>query len=274
MSIDVNELYFSYGKGKNATSDLKSISFSIDDGEIVGIVGKVGCGKTTLIKHLNGLLIPDSGSVVVDGELSSKKSTCKKVGILFQHPSRQLFCNTVHEEIAYGPKNFGISGEELDVCVHEAVREVGLCNSILERSPFSLSGGEMRLVALAGVLSSSPDYLVLDEPTSGLSKTGSSNLFRILGSLKKTGVGIALVSHQIEDIITFVDRLICLKNGEIAFQGTPSEYLKSVSSPIPQITGLMRVLKRSGIDVRDDIFSVDDAFAEIYAAWSGKRSDL
>ncbi|AKB84241.1 ATP-binding cassette domain-containing protein [Methanococcoides methylutens] len=274
MSIDVKDLSFSYGKGKNAISVLNNISFSIAAGESVGIVGKVGCGKTTLIKHLNGLLIPDSGSVAVDGDLSSKKGACKKVGILFQHPSRQLFCNTVLEDIAYGPKNFGISGDELDVCVREGVREVGLSDSILERSPFSLSGGEMRLVALAGVLSSSPDYLVLDEPTSGLSKSGRSNLFRILYSLKKSGVGVVLVSHQIEDVLDVVDRLICLDNGEIAFQGTPSEYLSSMPSPIPQITELMRDLKRAGIDVRDDVFSVDDAFGEIHAAWSDKRGDL
>ncbi|WP_440952912.1 ATP-binding cassette domain-containing protein [Methanococcoides sp. FTZ1] len=274
MPIDVKDLSFSYGKGKAATSVLKDVSFSIDKGESVGIVGKVGCGKTTLIKHLNGLLMPDSGSVTVDGMPSSRKDICKKVGILFQHPSRQLFCTTVREDIAYGPKNFGIHGDELIKCVRESVKEVGLAEGIPDRSPFSLSGGEMRLVALAGVLSSSPDYLVLDEPTSGISKSGKSNLFRILRDLKDGGIGVVLVSHQIEDVLDLVDRLICLENGEIAFEGTPSEYLRSVPSPVPQITELMRGLKLSGIDVRDDVFSVDDAFAEIHAAWSKTTGNI
>ncbi|WP_167879403.1 ATP-binding cassette domain-containing protein [Methanococcoides sp. NM1] len=271
MSIDVKGLCFSYGKEKNEVKFLKDITFSIDSSESVGIVGKVGCGKTTLIKHLNGLLVPDSGNVTVDGLPSSKKEVCKKVGILFQHPSKQLFCSTVFEDIAYGPTNFGVSGDELDSCVHEAIREVGLAEEILERSPFSLSGGEMRLVALAGVLSSFPDYIVLDEPTSGLSSSGKANLFRILDSLKNNGVGIVLVSHQLEDVLDVVDRLIYLDNGKIAFEGTPSEYLASMPSPVPQVTELMRGLKRSGIDVKDDIFSVDHAFEEIYAAWSEKR---
>ncbi|SES76034.1 energy-coupling factor transport system ATP-binding protein [Methanococcoides vulcani] len=274
MSIDVKGLCFSYGKGKNEVQVLKDITFSIDSNESVGIVGKVGCGKTTLIKHLNGLLMPDSGNVTVDGLPSSKKEVCKKVGILFQHPSKQLFCSTVFEDIAYGPTNFGVRGDELDSCVHEAIREVGLAEEILERSPFTLSGGEMRLVALAGVLSSFPDYIVLDEPTSGLSSSGKANLFRILDSLKNNGVGIVLVSHQLEDVLDVVDRLIYLDNGKIAFEGTPSEYLASMPSPVPQVTELMRGLKRSGIDVKDDIFSVDHAFEEIYAAWSEKKGVL
>lgn len=270
MPIDVNDLCFFYGKGKDAVRILEDITFSIDGGESVGIVGKVGCGKTTLIKHLNGLFLPDSGNVTVDGFPSSKKEVCKKVGILFQHPSKQLFCSTVFEDIAYAPTNFGIRGGELDRCVHEAIREMGLDEAILDRSPFSLSGGEMRLVALAGVLSPFPDYLVLDEPTSGLSSSGKTNLFRILDSLKKNGVGIVLVSHQLEDVLDVVDRLIYMDNGKIAFEGTPSEYLASIPSPVPKVTELMRGLKRSGIDVKNDVFSVNQAFEEIYAAWSGK----
>ena len=274
MSIDVKSLCFSYGKGKTEVQVLSDISFSIDGSESVGIVGKVGCGKTTLIKHLNGLLMPDSGTVTVDGLPSSEKEVCKKVGILFQHPSKQLFCNTVFEDIAYGPKNFGVRGEDLDNCVHEAIKEVGLAEEILERSPFSLSGGEMRLVALAGVLSSFPNHIVLDEPTSGLSSSGKANLFSILDSLKKNGVGIVLVSHQLEDVLDVVDRLIYLDNGKIIFEGTPSEYLESMPSPVPQVTELMRGLKRSGIDVKDDVFSVDRAFEEIHGAWSKRRGVL
>ncbi|NYT19214.1 MAG: ATP-binding cassette domain-containing protein [Methanosarcinales archaeon] len=270
----MRDLCFSYGKGKKKVQVLKDVTFSIGHSECVGIVGKVGCGKTTLIKHLNGLLLPDSGSVTVDGLPSSEKEVCKKTGILFQHPSKQLFCRTVFEDIAYGPMNFGVIGDELDRCVHEAIREVGLSEEILERSPFSLSGGEMRIVALAGILSSFPDHLVLDEPTSGLSSSGKANLFRILGSLKNNGVGIVLVSHQLEDVLGVVDRLIYLDDGKIVFEGTPSEYLASIPSPVPQVTELMRGLKRSGIDVKDDIFSVDHAFGEIYTAWSKRKGSF
>lgn len=263
MSIEVKDLYFSYGKGKSRKNILNNINFSVNKGKVFGIVGNVGSGKTTLIKHLNGLLLPTSGSVRVDGLSSSKKEICKNVGVLFQHPSKQLFCKTVFEDIAYGPSNFGIKGAELENCVHEAIKKVGLDTSILKRSPFDLSGGEMRLVALAGVLSSSPDYLILDEPTSGLNSYYKDQLYNIISQLKKSGVCIVLVSHHIDDILDISDDLIHLGTGTISFMGSPVDYLSSQSMPVPHITLLMRQLRSEFVGINENVFSVDDAFNEI-----------
>lgn len=271
MSIEVNGLHFSYGKGKKRLTILKDVTFSVGKGEFVGIIGNVGCGKTTLIKHLNGLLVPLSGNVTVDGFASSKKEVCRKVGVLFQQPSKQLFCKTVFEDIAYGPSNFGMKGDELEHCVHDAIEKVGLSSDILGSSPFSLSGGEMRLVALAGVLSSSPDYLVLDEPTSGLSTFYKERLFKTLELLRQNGVGIVLVSHHLEDVLGVADKIVYLTEGKMVFEGTPEEYLSSLSLPAPEITVLMRELSSSGLAVKKTVFSVEDAFNEIVGALSEKR---
>jgi len=272
MSIDVRGVSFSYSKKTPlAAAVLDNVSLTIKKGEFVGIMGEVGSGKSTLVKHFNGLLKPDSGAVTVDGLPAADKEVKKRIGMLFQHPQNQLFCRTVYEDIAFGPANSGIMGEELDSRVFEALRLVGLGEELLKRSPFTLSGGQMRRAALAGVLVCSPRYLVLDEPTSGLDATGRREFFSNLKKIHAGGNSIVMVSHNVEDILPFADKIILMKEGRIGFTGTPHEYLASVASPVPAITQLMRGLKARGFDVRDDVFAVDDAFHEITALWQEKQ---
>lgn len=271
MSIDVNNLSFAYKKGSCEAPVLDDINLTIHKGEFVGIVGEVGCGKSTLVKHFNGLLRPDSGAVGVDGMAATDRRVKERIGMLFQHPSKQLFCRTVYEDIAFGPSNFGVSGTELEERVHNACKQVGLDVRLLSSSPFDLSGGQMRLVALAGVLAFSPSYLVLDEPLSGLDAMSRRNLLGTLDKIRAKGMGVVVVSHDLDDILTHVDRIILLKAGRVAFEGAPDQYLASIITPVPAITQLMRHLRSCGLDVSDSVHSVDDAFDQISRALKNRR---
>ncbi len=259
MCIEVKELCFGYGSRKV----LDDVNFSIYPAEMVGIIGKVGSGKTTLIKHLNGLLKPSSGSVCVDGIPAQNRKIVEKVGMLFQNPAKQFFARTVYEEIAFGPENLGHNADQVRTSVHKALSMVGLPEEVLQSSPFELSGGQMRLVALASILSMSPVYLVLDEPVSGLSRRVRNDMFAVLRRLCTKGVGVVVVSHGVEELLENVDRLIVLDGGMISFDGTPGEYIHSAGALLPRITGVMQDLQKCGFDVRDDIFCAEDAFEEI-----------
>ncbi|WP_321429621.1 ATP-binding cassette domain-containing protein [uncultured Methanolobus sp.] len=264
MSIEVKELDFFYNKGTSLEKKaLDRVSFSVRKEEFVLIAGEIGSGKSTLIRHFNGLLKPHSGSVTVDGMHSGNKKLRSKVGLLMQYPQRQLFAKTVFEDVSFGPSNFGLEGDALKERVNEALTLAGLKPDISEISPFSLSGGQMRLVALAGVLSMKPEYVVLDEPTSGLDPENKASLFSTLKKLHSSGISVIVVSHQIDDFLPFADKVVLLKNGSNAFTGSPKEYLSSVSSPVPAIFSLMEEMKNCGFDVATDIFSVDEAFDEI-----------
>ncbi|WMW23989.1 ATP-binding cassette domain-containing protein [Methanolobus sediminis] len=264
MSVEVKDVSFFYNKGTSLEKKaLDKVSFSIDKGEFILITGEVGSGKSTLIRHLNGILKPHSGFVKINGINSTNKKLRSKIGLLMQYPQRQLFGRTVLEDVSFGPSNFGLKGDKLKERVNDSLILAGLSPDIADLSPFSLSGGQMRLVALAGVLSMRPEYLILDEPTSGLDPENRASLFSTLKKLHGSGISVIVVSHQIDDFLPFVDKVLLLKDGCVDFIGSPEEYLLSVSSPVPEITSMMRELQECGFEVAGDVYSVDDAFNEI-----------
>ena len=247
-----------------------NVSLSINQGEFIGIIGHTGSGKSTLIQHLNGLIKPTSGTVFIDGEdIHSKNVKIQdvrfKVGIVFQYSEHQLFEETVAKDIAYGPKNMGLSDEEIKVRVEEAAQSMGITH-LLEKSPFELSGGQQRRVALAGVLAMNPETLILDEPAAGLDPKGRN---KILGLIKdyreKSGKTIILISHSMEDIVKFAEKVLVMNKGKIfcfdytdnVFKNT--EKLVSIGLDVPQITRLSHKLKESGIDIGNDIYTTERA---------------
>lgn len=272
MSIEVRSLDFCYNKGTSLEKRaLDRVSLSIEKGQFVLIGGEVGSGKSTLVRHFNGLLRPQSGSVRVSGQDSTDKGIRRRAGLLMQYPQKQLFGRTVFEDVSFGPSNFGERGEALEERVTYSLEQVGLSSDIASLSPFSLSGGQMRLVALAGVLAMEPEYLILDEPTSGLDPENRLSLLSTLQELHSSGISVIVVSHQVCELLPLAEKVILLNKGRVVFDGTPEEYLRSVSSPLPEITLLMKDLVSSGFDVRDDIMSVDDAFDEISSTLKKRR---
>lgn len=264
MSIDVKNVSFSYDPGTGLERlALENVNLSIGRGEFVLIGGEIGSGKSTLIRHFNGLLRPSSGSVSVDGVEAHVKSVRKKVGILFQFPQNQLFARSVYEDVAFGPSNFGAKGDELRRRIIHALKMAGVREELYDHSPFTLSGGEMRLVAIAGVLAIRPDYLVLDEPLSGLDPEHRESLLKLLKALHIQGSSVIVVSHWIADLLHLAEKIILMEKGKISFEGSSDEYLKVNSTPLPEITSLMKELRQRGFDVRDDISDVEDALREI-----------
>lgn len=255
---------------------LDNVNLEIKDGEFIGLIGHTGSGKSTFIQHLNGLMQPTSGKISVDGkDITEKKANLKevrqKIGLVFQYPEHQLFEETVYKDIAFGPKNLGLSEEEIDKRVKEAMNSVGLdYDTISERSPFELSGGQRRRVAIAGVLAMKPECIILDEPTAGLDPKGRDEILGQISSLHKNhNMTIILVSHSMEDIARFVDRIVVMYKGSIAMEGKPRDVFKRVDElekvglGIPQITYFMRALKKKGREVADDVLTVDEAMDEI-----------
>ncbi|MBE0068854.1 energy-coupling factor transporter ATPase [Thermoanaerobacterium thermosaccharolyticum] len=271
MSIQVENITFIYNEGTPFESEaLKNVSFTIEDNEFVGIIGHTGSGKSTLIQHLNGLLKPTSGRITINGiDITSTKNLKdirREVGIVFQYPEHQLFEETIYKDIAFGPSNLGLSDDETKMRVFEAMKTVGLDVSMKDMSPFELSGGERRRVAIAGVLSMMPKILILDEPTAGLDPRGRDE---ILGKIKeiheKYEMTTILVSHSMEDIAKLVNKIIVMHEGKVSLIGTPREVFKNVEKleqmglGVPQITYLMRDLRKNGIELPDDILTVDEA---------------
>ncbi len=264
MSIEVKDVTFRYAPGTPLeTTALEGISLSINKGEFVLISGAIGSGKSTLIRHLNGLLRPSSGQVTVDGIAAHGKKVKAKVGVLFQFPHQQLFGRTVFEDVAFGPGNFGLRNPELEKHVHDALEMLGLSQGICPISPFSLSGGQKRLVAIAGILASRPDYIVLDEPLSGLDVGHKKSLLSALQLLSSKGTSVVVVSHQVSDLLSVAQRVFLLDRGSLVFSGTPAEYVRHSPPSMPEINFLMKELRSRGFDVRDDAFGIDDAFSEI-----------
>ena len=272
--LSTHNLIFEYSKGtpfkKNA---LKGVSVSFEKGEVVGIIGHTGSGKSTLLQCLNGLLKPDSGEVLLNGENihKSKKTVreCRfKVGLCFQYPEYQLFESTVYKDVAFGPKNMGLSETEIDKRVRDAVKFSGLSEDYLERSPFDLSGGEKRRVAMAGVISMEPDVLILDEPTAGLDPTGKKSLLSFIKDYnKKTGNTVIFISHNMDDVASVADRVVVMNGGKIALNGTVDEVysqgekLFSLGLDVPDITQIFLKLRDEGFDVPQNIYTVEDATA-------------
>lgn len=276
MQIKTENLDYVYMEGtpyeKKALSD---INIEINPGEFVGLIGHTGSGKSTLIQHLNGLIKPTSGRVLVDGkDINSKEVSLRrlrfKIGLVFQYPEYQLFDETVLSDIAYGPKNLGLSDEEATLRAREAMELVGISSEFEKKSPLELSGGQKRRVAIAGVLAMKPELLILDEPAAGLDPKGRNEILsRIKDLHEKQHMSILLVSHSMEDIAKMAQRVLIIKDGKIAREGTPNEIfglgdeLKSFGLDVPQITKLIRKLRQQGLDLPEDIYTVSKAEKEI-----------
>ena len=252
--ISVKNVSYTYMTGTPfEKTALKNISFDVAEGEVLAIAGHTGSGKSTLIQIVAGLIELTSGAVEIDGLSVADKKIRRLVGIVFHYPEHQLFEETVESDIAFGPKNFGLSEAEISARVDEAMRQVGLDAGLKKSSPFELSGGQRRRVAIAGILALKPKYLILDEPTAGLDPLAKKNLLNeIFGDVKKSGVTIILVSHNMEDIANFANRVVVLAHGKILFVGTPrelfvrEEILQTAGLEPPPITKLLRTLNIDG----------------------------
>ncbi|MCF6463018.1 energy-coupling factor transporter ATPase [Clostridium sp. Cult1] len=254
---------------------LDGINLSIDEGDFIGLIGHTGSGKSTLVQHLNGLMKPTSGKVIVDGvDIGAKDANLKevrqKVGLVFQYPEHQLFEESIYKDIAFGPKNLGLKEEEVNLRVQKAMELVDLDFHILkDRSPFELSGGQKRRVAIAGVLAMKPKVLILDEPTAGLDPRGRDEILGRLEKLYQEGITIILVSHSMEDIARLVNRIVVMHRGKIAMEGktrevfNQAEELARLNLGIPQITSFMREYKKRGNQVEDSVLTVEEAKNEI-----------
>lgn len=276
MHIKVENLSYVYMPGtpfeKTAISD---INLELFPGDFVGLIGHTGSGKSTLIQHLNGLLKPTSGHIYVDGtDIADKEIKLRnlrfKVGLVFQYPEYQLFDETVRGDIAFGPKNMGLDEAEINKRVDEAMRLVGLDKSIGEKSPFDLSGGQKRRVAIAGVLAMQPEVLILDEPAAGLDPRGRKEILSSIKSMHdEKKMTIVLVSHSMEDIARIANRVVVMKKGTIVKEGSVhdifsmGEELKSINLDVPQITRLVNKLRVAGYDLPGDIYTVERAEEEI-----------
>ncbi len=264
MSIILENVNFSYYRNTPLeTSALKEINMKIEKGEFIGILGEKGAGKSTLLKMFNGLVIPDTGSVRVDGHNPSSREARHKVGMVFQQPADQLFCRTIYDEIAFGPLNFGYSKKETKERVLEALEAVSLDRAMLYKNPFRLSGGEMQRVALASALALKPDYLVLDEPITGLDPIGKREILETLKKINDLGTAVIVVTHNLKGFFPLLQKIVLVKEGEIAFQGSRDDYLKTGCGPLPPIASIMRELKDRGLPVNPALFTLEDAFEEI-----------
>ncbi len=277
MSLEIRELSHIYMQGTPFEFQaLKEISAEIKEGEFIGLIGHTGSGKSTFIQHLNGLLKPTSGSIVLDGLNITKKEiklkkVREKVGLVFQYPEYQLFEETIYKDIAFGPKNLDLSERLIKSRVKNSMVQVGLdYERMKDLSPFELSGGQRRRVAIAGVLAMKPDILILDEPTAGLDPRGRDEILSQINKVHlETNNTIILVSHSMEDISRFADRIIVMDKGTIALSGKPSQVFKevdlleSIGLAAPQVTYLMKSLKEKDPEVREDIYTIEEAKEEI-----------
>ena len=272
MSIKVEHLNYIYGEGTAFSQyALKDVNFTIEDGEFVGLIGHTGSGKSTLIQHLNGLLRASSGAVYYNGENIysdgyDMKKLRSKVGLVFQYPEYQLFEVDVFSDVCFGPKNLGLDKEEIEARAKEALTLVGLDESFYEQSPFELSGGQKRRVAIAGVLAMKPEVLILDEPTAGLDPKGRDEILDKISQLhKEKGMTIILVSHIMEDMARYAGRLIVMNHGEKIFDDVPKEVFKhykeleKMGLAAPQITYVVHELREHGVEIADDLTTVAEA---------------
>lgn len=260
---------------------LQDVNLSIQAGEFLALIGHTGSGKSTLAQHLNGLLTPTSGRVLIDGQdIHAKgypmREARQRIGLVFQYPEHQLFEETVEKDVAFGPRNLGLSTEEIQERVREALLRVNLSyQEIAEKSPFELSGGQMRRVALAGVLAMRPEMLVLDEPAAGLDPQGREDMLRLIAALHRQGTTVVMVSHSMDDVARFATRATVMEKGRIAMTGTPAEIfcqaqrLEEMGLDVPAVCHLGRRLRQMGLAFPEDIFREEDALAALMALWKG-----
>ena len=279
MSIIINHVNHIYDEDTAMASPaLIDINLKIPDGQFVGLIGHTGSGKSTLIQHLNGLLKPSSGEIFFNNEdindpSYNKKNLRARVGLVFQYPEHQLFETDCFKDVCFGPKNLGLSQKDVELRAFEALKEVGLEDEYFYQSPFDLSGGQKRRVAIAGVLAMKPEVMILDEPTAGLDPKGREDILNLIADLHgKLGMTIILVSHSMEDVADYVDRIIVMNKGRVAFDGEPKEVfrhykeLEEIGLAAPQVTYCMQELKEAGFDVDTDVTTLKEAKREILKA--------
>ncbi len=279
MSIKVKDVNYVYAENTAyEIHALKDINLEIPDGQFIGLIGHTGSGKSTLVQHLNGLIKASSGRIYfngrdIHGENFSMKELRSKVGLVFQYPEHQLFEIDVLTDVCFGPKNLGFSREEAEKKAKAALRMTGMGEEYDKSSPFELSGGQKRRVAIAGVLAMEPEVLILDEPTAGLDPKGRDEILDQIAKLQKErGITVILVSHSMEDVARYVDRIIVMNHGEVRFDGMPGEVfrhyreLEEIGLAAPQMTYLMHALKEKGSDVDTDVTTVEEA-ADAIERW-------
>lgn len=285
MSIILDKVNYIYGSGTAyEIQALKDINLVIEDGQFIGIIGHTGSGKSTLIQHLNGLMKATSGSIYYNGEDINdsdfnKKKLRSKVGLVFQYPEHQLFEINVFEDVCFGPRNLGLTEKEAQLRAFEALRMVGFQEDLFYQSPFELSGGQKRRVAIAGVLAMKPDILILDEPTAGLDPKGRDEILEQIKTLHETtNMTVILVSHSMEDVAKYVERLIVMNQGEVMYDDIPKEVFKhyleleEMGLAAPQVTYIMNRLKQKGIPVNTDATTIEEAKEEILQVFQKRQS--
>ncbi|MFQ9287096.1 MAG: energy-coupling factor transporter ATPase [Intestinibacter bartlettii] len=286
MSIKVENLTYIYDEGMPfASKAIDDISFEIKDNDFVGLIGHTGSGKSTLIQHLNGLLKPSSGEIIVNGfNITDKDLNLteirKRVGIVFQYPEYQLFEETVEKDIAFGPGNLGLDEEEISKRVRKSMEAVGLdYETYKDKSPFDLSGGQKRRVAIAGVIAMNPEVLILDEPTAGLDPGGRDEIFNLIKKLHRdNNITIILSSHSMDDMAKLAQTIIVMNHGKIEFMGTPREVftshaarLREIGLDVPQVLELATKLRNKGFDIRPDVLTVEEIKDEILKVMRGRK---
>lgn len=282
MSLILDHVNYVYGEDTAlAVHALKDVNLVIPDGQFIGLIGHTGSGKSTLVQHLNGLIKPTGGAIYFNGEDIhdedyDKKKLRSKVGLVFQYPEHQLFEADVFSDVCFGPKNLGLSRKEVELHAYAALKQVGLEDEYFYQSPFDLSGGQKRRVAIAGVLAMKPDILILDEPTAGLDPKGRDEILDQISKLhRETGITVILVSHSMEDVAKYVERIIVMNEGSILYDGTPKQVfrhykeLEQVGLAAPQVTYIMRALKAKGLPVNTDITTITEARDEILRMLKG-----
>ena len=270
--LEVKNLTHTYDGNTPYMHDaVKNVSFSIEKGEIIGIIGHTGSGKSTLVQHLIGLLKPSDGEILLDNKNiwenpKNIRAIRSRVGLVFQYPEYQLFEDTVYKDIAFGPKNMGLTEQEISIRIKEICELVGIKDEYLEKSPFDLSGGEKRRVAIAGVMAMQPEIIIFDEPVAGLDPMGRASVVKMIDDYsKKYNATVLIISHNMEDMALIADKLLVMNKGELALFDTTEnvfrqhEYLKSIGLNVPMVTQIMLSLREKGINIPDDIFTVEKA---------------
>lgn len=287
MSIELKNVTYTYSPGTAyEIHALKNISLNIPDGQFIGVIGHTGSGKSTLIQHFNALIQPTSGTILYNGEdiwaeKYNRRTLRSEVGLVFQYPEHQLFENDVLSDVCFGPMNQGLTREQAEAEARKALQQVGFKEKNYSKSPFELSGGQKKRVAIAGVLAMNPKILILDEPTAGLDPRGRDDILDQIAELHKVrGITIILVSHSMEDIAKYVERLIVMNRGEVAFDDVPREVfshyleLEAMGLAAPQITYIMHALRENGMNVDADATTVEEARTSILQALKKSGSPL
>ena len=282
--LEVQHITHTYAAGSPFEQHaIRDVSLTTVEGELLGIIGHTGSGKSTLIQHLNGLLRPTDGCILLDGRdiwENPKKIRAIRfaVGMVFQYPEYQLFEDTIYKDIAFGPRNMGLDAEEIDRRVRRAAADVGLDDELLEKSPFDLSGGEKRRAAIAGVLAMEPEVLILDEPTAGLDPRGREQILSMIQDYRtRSGKTVLLVSHSMEDIARLADRVLVMRHGEVAMLDTVEQVfaradeLEQMGLTVPAVTKVLLLLRQQGVNVGTDVYTVDKAVERLLPLLGGER---